>query len=124
MPSESFQPILETELKTKQNLIDAVTAAEGSLLAAKAELEAFDALAENNRYDTVEDAEGAIEDILRGRASDDCEGSYNCGLDSYTQEFMVGYVVYVGKLDVEYNRHDKTYYYVDSAKFSYSVRDV
>lgn len=55
-------------------------------------------------------------------ADDDCEGSHNCGLDEYRQEYIVDNIKYVGILNVEYNRHDKTYYYVEDS--SYSSRKV
>ncbi|EJO27457.1 hypothetical protein QWC_31731 [Achromobacter marplatensis] len=66
----------------------------------------------------MEDAEGEVEEMLRGRAHEDCEGSYNCGAEVYDQEFMVDGVKYVGTLKCEYNRHDKTYYYLEEAEFS------
>lgn len=60
----------------------------------------------------------AVEEKLEDEARNDCEGAGNCGAEEYTQEFMVAGVVHVGTLKVEYNRHDKTYYYVDGSKFS------
>lgn len=39
--------------------------------------------------------------------------------ETYEQEFIVSGVRYLGTLECEYNRHDKTYYYVEDAKFSY-----
>lgn len=62
-----------------------------------------------------------MEDKLLGQAREDCEGAYNCGADHYDQEFMVGDVRYLGTLTVEYNRHDKTYYYIDGSNFSYKT---
>lgn len=105
---------------TKEELQTTVTQAEAALTAAKAELEAFDGLPENNVFPTLEDAEGELEDRLRGQAHADCEGSYNCGADEYTQEFIVDGKHYMGTLSVEYDRHDKTYYYIDRARFTYA----
>jgi hypothetical protein len=52
-----------------------------------------------------------------GWARDACEGSYCFGDDEYTQDFYVGDDLYRATLTVEYNRHDKTYYYVDGDEF-------
>ena len=51
-------------------------------------------------------------------AFEDCEGAGNCGMDKYTQEFIVGDMHYIATLTVEYNRHDKTYYYIDETDFT------
>jgi len=60
---------------------------------------------------------------LRAKAREDCEGAYNwaynCGLDEYTQEFIVGSTKYLGTAKFEYNRHDKTYYYIERCTFSH-----
>lgn len=72
----------------------------------------------NHWYDDLDEAEDAIEWFLRGQAKADCEGSYNFGMDEYTQEFIVGDTLYEGKLAVEYNRHDKEYYYPDITRWS------
>lgn len=101
----------------KDALIAAIAAAQANLDIAHKALSDFETKAENNVFESLESA-GNLEDVLRGRASEDCEGSYNCGADYYEQEFMVDGVVYVATLTVEYNRHDKTYYYVDGSEFS------
>jgi hypothetical protein len=106
-------------MSTREDLQANITAAEKNLNAAKEGLAAFDALPSNNVFETLAKAEGVLEDKLRGLASADCEGSYNRGADEYTQEFIVDGVHYIGTLKVEYNRHDKTYYYVEEASFSY-----
>ena len=77
----------------------------------------FNARAENNIYASLAEA-AKIEDVLETEASDACAGSGNCGLESYTQLFMVGDKTYQATLHVEYNRHDKQYYYVDGSKFT------
>lgn len=46
-------------------------------------------LLENNVYDSHDDAEGAITERLEDYAGNDCEGSYNCGLDEYTQVYKL-----------------------------------
>lgn len=97
-------------------LVDTINAAKINLAAAEGALEAFDEAPENNQYDTLEDA-GELEDILLEKAGKDCEGSYNCGCESYEREFIVQGKHYLAILDVEYNRHDKTYYYVEEYKF-------
>jgi hypothetical protein len=108
---------------TKEELQAAVTVARKTLADAEDALLAFDALPENNVFASLYDAEGALEDRLRNEAFKDCEGAGNCGDDEYTQEFIVDGVRYVGTLSVEYNRHDKTYYYIDSAEFTYAPVD-
>ena len=84
----------------------------------KAEKEAIVKLAESNIFDTIKEADNEMYMILQDRAAEDCEGSYNCGNDEYTQEFMVGDVKYLATMTFEYGRHDKTYYYIDSSKYS------
>lgn len=78
--------------------------------------------AEYNTFTTKEEADSKINCKLANMADDDCEGSHNCGLDEYRQEYIVDNIKYVGILTVEYNRHDKTYYYVEDS--SYSSRKV
>lgn len=111
-------------MDTKQTLIDDVKAAQAALTKAQAALANFDALAENNVFASLDEAIGVIEDKLLSQASNDCEGSYNCGDETYSQEFIVDGQHYVGTLHCEYNRHDKTYYYVDSHEFTYSPKDL
>lgn len=103
-------------MATKEELQQAVTTAEAAVRGAQRELANFEALAENNVFESLEKA-GSLEDVLSGRAHEDCEGAGNCGDEEYTQEFMVDGVVYVATLTVEYNRHDKTYYYIDGSEF-------
>lgn len=107
---------------TRQQLIQAINDAEAALAAAKGALDDFDCLAENNVFPDLETAEDEMTDKLRAMASDDCKGAHNFGADEYTAEFTVDGVVYVGTLTVEYDRHDKTYYYVDEYKFTYKVK--
>lgn len=73
--------------------------------------------AENNVFASIEDAEASLYKRLLGEACQDCEGSYNCGADEYTQEFIVNGVHYIGTLSVEYSRYDKRYYYVDGTEW-------
>lgn len=108
---------------TREELKAAIQAANAKLTDAKDALAAFEAKAENNVFDSLEKANSKVEAMLESRAHQDCEGSYNCGQDEYTQEFMVGNVRYIGTLKVEYNRHDKTYYYVDGSDYSFRQAD-
>jgi hypothetical protein len=100
----------------------AIKQAENELVGAKSRREEFLEDPRNNRFDTLEDAEGTLYETLRDRASTDCEGSYNCGSDEYSQRFYVGDQLYVAVAQVEYNRHDKQYYYVDD--YSFVVQEV
>lgn len=107
----------------RQVLLDNIADAEGRLADAKSTLAAFDGLPENNTFNDYTDAIYAIEDKLASMARADCEGSYCCGVDQYQQEFIVNGKHYVGVLDVQYNRHDKTYYYVDETNFTVTALD-
>lgn len=99
-------------------LVDNIADIERKLAEARATLAAFDALPENNTFDDYKYACNFIEGTLEQQASNDCEGSHCYGADVYEQEFIVNGKHYLGKLEVEYNRHDKTYYYVDETKFT------
>ena len=101
---------------TIEELKAAVTAAQANVAVAQKALDDFEELAENNVFASLE-AAGALEDVLRGRAYQDCEGAGNCGAEEYHQDFMVEGKVYEATLTVEYNRHDKMYYYIDVSDF-------
>lgn len=107
----------------KIELENHVATAKLALQAAELVLANFIASPENNVFPSLEEAEGELEERLRGIAREDCEGAGNCGLEEYEQEFIVDDVLYLGKLSVEYDRHDKTYYYVDRARFTYEPVD-
>lgn len=100
----------------REQLEASVAAAKASLKAAEDALAEFDVRPSNWRFDSL-DAAGRLEDVLLGRAHDDCEGSYNYGYSEYRQGCYIGEKLHVAILTVEYNRHDKTYYYVDGHDF-------
>lgn len=106
-------------MTTKQELELSVSNAKAALATAEASLQAFNDAPENNRFDNLDDALSHVEDDLRQQAFDDCQGAYNCGADSYSKEFYVGETLYRGTAEFEYNRHDKTYYYIDGCTFTY-----
>lgn len=97
---------------------DAIKHARANLSAARQHKRSFESLPENNVYDTLEDAEAWIEERLHEYASADCDGRHKQGQQAYYQPFSVGDKAYMAKLEPEYNRHDKTYYYVDGAEFT------
>jgi len=107
-----------TKEETIQALTLAIKEAKYQLASAEQTLEDFNSLAWNNTFETLEDAESVLTEKLWAKASADCEGSYNCGCDEYEQEFIVQGEYYVGTLKVEYNRHDKQYYYIDRTRFT------
>lgn len=109
---------------TIEQLKQDVKAAECALEQAEAALEKFQQRAENNVYATLEEASAKTEGYLWSKANEDCEGSHNCGADTYYQECVVDGVVYVATLSVVYNRHDKTYYYVDGTNFKIEPKGV
>lgn len=98
------------------NLKSIIATAEKAKRDAEAALHDFESLPENNVYASLEDAE-ELEDILRDQAAEDCEGSYNCGSPEYRRELMVDGEKYVAILKVDYDRHDKTYYYIYGSTF-------
>ena len=106
-------------MTTKQELELSVSNAKAALATAEAALQAFNDAPENNRFDDLQVALDTIEDDLRSQAFEDCQGAYNCGSDSYSKEFYVGETLYRGTAEFEYNRHDKTYYYIDGCTFTY-----
>jgi hypothetical protein len=81
-------------------------------------IEAINTAPENNVFESMDKAQSELEQRLRDQAFEDCEGAGNRGQDEYSQEFIVDGVHYIGTLAVEYNRHDKTYYFIDSSEWS------
>lgn len=106
-------------MKTKEELINKVKSAEIALFSAKEALQNFLDLPENNVYVDLLTATKLVERKLQEKAFNDCEGADNCGLESYEQLFMVNDDTYLGTLYCEYNRHDKTYYYIEDSRFEY-----
>ena len=81
----------------------------------------FDRVVNSPWYNVFADmasAEIYLENKLEDEAFLDCEGAGNVGDWRYEQEFIVNDKHYVARLDVEYNRHDKTYYYIDCTNFT------
>lgn len=64
-------------------------------------------------FDSIEEAEEKIHEKHYKQAGNDCEGSYNVGLEYYTTIAKVKDKYYEFKTCFEYNRHDKQYYYVE-----------
>ena len=107
---------------TREELESEVSRCEKALYTAKQKLEAFDDAIENYVFETLDDAADEIEYALRVKAS--TASGKNCwGDDEYRRPFIVDGVKYVGILKCEYNRFDKTYYYLDSSSFSYKKLD-
>lgn len=115
MPVESLE---------RKKLELAIVEAGIALETAKAALIAYDSSADNNVFTSHEEAQDELTDSMREEAGDDCEGAYNCGCEYYEREYKLegDDTVYIARLDVEYNRHDKTYYYVDGTAYSYRVK--
>jgi hypothetical protein len=101
----------------EESLKLAIQVAEHNLAFATQALQDFICLPKNNIFSSMAEAESTIEDRLESEAYNDCEGSHNRGLPAYSQEFIVDGIHYIGTLTVEYNRHDKTYYFVDGTEF-------
>lgn len=73
----------------------------------------------NYVFSTVKEAVVELEDELYERAADETGDGYH-GSDEYTQEFIVDGILYEFKMQFEYNRHDKRFYYIDHRSFDYS----
>lgn len=110
-------------MATKEWLQSNITQCKVKLAQAEHALEVFMAQPENNVFDDMDTAKNAMHTLLVGRADEDCEGSHNCGREKYTQLFMVGDTTYEAVMTLEYNRHDKTYYYVDEIT-SFEVKEI
>lgn len=105
-------------MKTKEQLQAKIQECEAALIQANIELNEFMTLPENNTFPSLETASCELYTRLLDEATEACEGSYNCGKDTYTQEFTVNGERYLATLEVEYNRYNKQYYYIDSNKFT------
>lgn len=97
-----------------------VEACEVLLQAAQTKLDEYESSPEFHTYTTLEDGESSVYNRLYNQASEACEGSFCCGEDKYEQEFIVNGKHFLGTLTLEYNRHDKTYYYIDGEEFTVS----
>lgn len=109
---------------SKSELTANIRAARLALKAAEQALVEWSDKAENNVYTDLDEAIAYVEEALLSRAAADCEGSYNCGDATYTREFIIDGVTYIGTLTCEYNRHDKTYYYVDGSEFKWVTKSL
>jgi hypothetical protein len=103
----------------REQLVQAIEAQQQVLNRLNEQLAEYDSAPERHIYSSLEEAQDELVDFLREQAAEDCEGSYNCGSDYYEQEFIVDGVHYIGRIDVEYNRHDKTYYFIEESRYSY-----
>lgn len=81
----------------------------------------FKSLPENNVFESLEKAEAHFYNLFENQAAEDCDGAHNCGSETYDQEFIVGETRYLAVASVEYNRYDKTYWYVDGYEFETRV---
>lgn len=110
-------------MSKKEELLLNVKAAADALVEAQLALEEFEDHADNHVYESLEQAEACVSNHLEVKAHDACEGSHRFGQNEYTQEFIVDDMHYIGTLTVEYNRHDKKYYYVDVTEFTYAPKE-
>lgn len=106
-------------MKTLNELKTQIAVVKKQLEDAEAELSEFESKAENNVFESLDIALCEVESALENKAFQDCQGAYNVGSDKYIQDFIVDGVVYRGTLTCEYNRHDKTYYYLEESEFTY-----
>jgi len=73
-------------------------------------------------FETHYDAEYHIREYYENVAYQACEGSYNRGDDEYEQSYQLiaSDFIYQGVFKVEYNRHDKQYYYIDGTSYEFT----
>lgn len=102
----------------RESLVNDVQRAANALIMAKQALRDFDSAIENNIFDSLKDAEYDLTTRFEGIADSEC-GSYAWGESEYLQKFMVDGELYEAKVEIEYNRHDKRWYYTDGVKYSY-----
>jgi hypothetical protein len=102
---------IAAEIKSLQNKINQLNQ----------QLEDFDSALENNQYDAHNDAEGHIHERYLGIAGEACEGSYCYGESEYKQRYQIkgNPALFEATVSFEYNRHDKTYYYIDGQDYSF-----
>lgn len=67
-------------------------------------------------YETLDEAIVEVNDAHFNQAHEDCEGAHNIGSDSYESVVYVKSEAKYYELQTKfsYNRHDKTYYYIDN----------
>lgn len=72
-------------------------------------------------YTDHDDARHGVEDYLWNIASESC-GDGCCGMPEYKQKYILNSddsKVFEGTLKVEYDRHDKRFYYIEETDYSY-----
>lgn len=81
----------------------------------------FDSLIENNQYTDHTNAEYSITGRFENIAHEQCEGAHNCGEEMFKQIYQIAgnSNTFEATVKFEYNRHDKTYYYIDGTTYSY-----
>jgi len=109
----------------KENLIslrESVMFAEANLFQARKALTAAECDIQNHVYTSLEEAEETLSNLFWDWAHEDCEGAGNCGSPEYSQDFIVDGIEYTATETFEYNRHDRTYYYIDGHSYSYKEK--
>lgn len=102
----------------RNEFLAAITAAKVALHQATQALYDFDSQIENNVFKSLNEAEGALTHRFELIADDAC-GSYRYGSNAYAQEFIVDGERYEARIEFDYNRHDKRWYYIDETRYSY-----
>ncbi len=94
-----------------------------AIAALEQQIDSIDSALENNVYVSHDAAERAIFTRYKNIASEACEGSYCCGNREYRQQYKLkgDATIFEALVTFEYNRHDKTYYYIDGIDYSFSV---
>lgn len=75
-------------------------------------------------YQSVDNMKDYILDDVWEEAREACEGSHNMGLDIYSKLGIVDGQAYRVTIEVEYNRYDKQYYYVETVQHVSTLEEV
>jgi hypothetical protein len=106
---------------TKSEMVSKIIILQNEIAVLEGQIEAFDSAIENNQYADHADAESRITDRYSDIAHEQCEGAGNCGEPQFKQKYQIAGNpnLFEATVDFEYNRHDKTYYYIDGTDYSY-----
>ena len=105
----------------KEQIAEEIAAHHKAIAKLEQSLDDFDSLIENNQYTDQKDAEYSITNRFSCIAYEQCEGAGNCGLPMFKQRYQItgNPNTFEATVEFEYNRHDKTYYYIDGTRYSY-----
>lgn len=104
---------MKKEMKAK------VKALQAEIAVLETQIEEFDSSPEQNIFESLDKAANQITDRFKDIAHQQCEGAGNCGSPEFKQKFSVDGKSYEATVGFEYDRYDKTYYYIENTSYSY-----